>query len=161
MIRYCFFYMFNLFFSLSSIWGQEKIDKFSSVSNSCNIYLTSIDPTVFIIDTIVLKREEPKIIKRRLKLGIKGRCIYVVDSLGNVQPYKVKSFDFSMNWHGSNGPFPNIGSQIEGSCDSNLMSFFCKSSIGSKFFLDNVRVVDKNGKELKSIIEPLTVVKIK
>lgn len=160
MARYCFVIIFCLFF-VPIFCGQSKTDEFSFVSNSCNISLTSIDPTVFVIDTIILKREKPKTIKRQLKLGIQGRCIYVIDSLGSVQPYKVKSFDFSMSWRGSNGPFPNIGSYIYGSCDSNLMSFFCKSIIGSRFFLDNVTVVYKDGKELKGIIEPLTVVKIK
>lgn len=142
-------------------FGQKKPDRLPIDSNSCNTSVAAIDPSVFVIDTIVLQREPSKKIKRPLKLGIKGHCLYIIDSVGTIQPYTVVSFYFSMSWRGTNGPFLNIGNHIDGSCHFGLMSFFCGNRVGTRFFLDTVTVEDKTGKRKTGLIEPLTVIKIK
>lgn len=158
-----------LFLSLCSAltvfaFGQKQGDEFSTHHGKCNCdNVVSIDPVNFTIDTAVFKREPPKTVKRRLKLGIYKGCIYVIDSAGNVQPYTVKKFQYSASLYGGNsGGTYKINCINCATISSNgTLPLICNCGIGSKHFFDTVIVEDRSGKEISGLIEPLTVVKIK
>jgi hypothetical protein len=153
-----------LFFILSfafvlSAFGQKGTDEVALSSGKCNCdKVASIDPTTFTIDAVVFKREKPKAVKRRLKLGIQGLCFFVIDSLGKVQPYKIKNYQLSIAVHGG---IP--GSSHNGHCINQSVLTILESDgvIAPKFFLDNIVVEDSAGREIKGLIEPLTMIKIK
>ena len=156
MIRYYFFFVFYVFFVLYS-FGQKEAPTVSPVSNS-NDKVTSMDPSVFVVNGFSYKRVEEKKDNHALRLGIKSQKLFVVDSLGNAQPYVIDNFDCSVSVKGGGIA---IYSCVGNSITDEILAMIAQSDIGSKIFFDSVVVRDRDRKSFKDIIKPLVVQRIK
>ena len=163
------FLLIVLFFiiALTSV-AQKEFPEFVSAVKPCTCgdSVKVVNPSEFVIDQHVFKRGPVKKIKRKLKLGISGKCLLVIDNIGNVKPYKIKSFIFSWEANGM-ATVSCIGNCILGNCNdgflidpTNILPFICNWK-GPHFFFEHVVVEDINGKEQAGIIEPLTIIRIK
>lgn len=134
--------------------GQKKMPPVSKVSTATDT-ATSINPDSLSFKNFSYKRTEvDAVYKRPLKLGIMSGKLYVIDSLGTMQPYKIISFDLSTIF---------IGGVARRSCAGNSINYdeINNSKIGSKFCFEKVVVSDNNKKIQRDIVEPLCVERIK
>lgn len=134
--------------------GQKKMTPVSKVSTATDT-VTSINPDSLSFKNFSYKRMEiGAVYKRPLKLGIKSGKLYVIDSSGKVQPYKIISFDLSTIF---------IGGVARRSCAGNSINYdeINKGKIGSKFCFEKVVVSDSNKKTQEDVVESLCVEQIK
>lgn len=156
-MRYTFlFLLLNCVIVYFSFGQNSNLSTFSTSNNSCDT-ITSLDASGFGIENYSFKRLSNKNVIRPLKLGIKSQCVFVIENSGNIQPYKVKRFDFTFSSGGGKATINVSGNSLNASINKLMMN----CNIGMKFFFENVVVEDSSGKERKGIVEPLTVVKIK
>lgn len=140
-------------------FGQKEK---ANIVGKCNCEkVASIDPDAFTIDTVVLNRERPKNIQRPLKLGIQKGCLFVIDSIGNIQPYVVREFQLSTSVSGGTSSQHYKTNCIKCYGNRGVMSMICCLGLGFRFFIDNIVVEDSAGKEKKGLVEPLTMMKMK
>lgn len=155
-MRYAFLFLFLNCVVVCFLLGQNSnINTFSATNSSCDT-ITTLDTSGFTVGNHSFRRVSNKKMVRPLKLGIKSQCVFVIDKSGSIQPYKVKSYDFTLALNGQST------SNVSGhSLNAFVNSAIINCNIGMKFFFENVVVEDSSGKERKDIVEPLTVVKIK
>lgn len=154
MIRYCIFLVFNFSFILSTI-AQKEATTLSSVSND---KISSVDPNIFIVNAFTYKRVEEKKNNNTLRLGIHTGKLFVIDSIGNIQPYIIDNFDCSVSLKGGG---IEIFSCVGNSITDEILSVMAKNEIGSKVYFDGVVVRDGDRKSHKDIIRPLVIQRVK
>lgn len=155
-MKYAFLFLFfNYLIGYFSFGQNSNVGTISTTNNSCDT-ITALDTSGFTVGNHSFKRVSNKKMVRPLKLGIKSQCVFVIDKSGSIQPYKVRSYDFTLALNGQSS------SNVSGnSLNTSVNSAIINCNIGMKFFFENVVVEDSSGKERKGIVEPLTVVKIK
>lgn len=151
------YYFLLLFFSFSVLFSfaQKEPTRISSISKSNE---GTIDITTFIVNGFTYKRVEEKKDNNRLRLAVRSEKLFVVDSLGAVQPYIIDNFDCSLSVKGGG---IEIYSCVDNIITAEILSMIAKSDIGSKIFFDNVVVRDSDRKSHKDIIRPLVIQRVK
>ncbi|MBI2269422.1 MAG: hypothetical protein HYU69_03595 [Bacteroidetes bacterium] len=154
MIRFCFFLAFCVL-AVINAFGQNEMATLPSASVD---KVTSIDPTVFIVNAFTYKRVEEKKDNNTLRLGIHTDKIFVIDSTGNIQPYIIDNFDCSVSLKGGG---IEIFSCVGNSIADEIHTVMAKSDIGSKVYFDGVVVRDSDRKSHKDIVRPLVIQRVK
>jgi len=119
--------------------------------------VTTIDPKNFTFKEVKFKVLDVKQKEKTYQLGFKGNKIYVINSSGQVQPFKVLSYEVTCLDHGSVVTILATGNNMT---RYGFADCFKINSKGEKFEFENIIIIDDAKVKYKNLVANTTLQKL-